>query len=67
MPLFTEPARPPTLAAHLMVVCCHCGRIRRPEGWRVEAGPPTPPVSHGICRPCLAAHYPDCPMPAGFE
>lgn len=51
-------------ASGMIVQCCHCRCVRVPttRQWlfvrSVVASPP-PFVSHGLCEPCLAWHYPD--------
>lgn len=48
----------------VQMVCCHCRKVRTATGdWEQ---PPThlpAVVSHGICRACLGAHYPEVVPP----
>ena len=63
--MFGTPLPNPSIAERTIVrVCCHCRRVRTADGWKDGEVPASLCVSHGICRQCFEAHYPEfCPAP----
>jgi hypothetical protein len=43
--------------------CCHCRRVRTVAGWEYAEVPADTRVSHGICRECFVAYYPEFAPP----
>jgi hypothetical protein len=44
-------------------VCCYCRRVWRGERWQEPSESPQATMSHGICRECFVAHFPELPPP----
>jgi hypothetical protein len=55
---------PPSESQEVVRVCCHCRRVwTKVGGWQRPVETPRVITSHGICRDCFVAFYPEFPPP----